>query len=278
MGYSLGPDIQPCQRGSALPPVVADEPLHAEHRLSKSALSARAYTALKCMILDQEIAPGSRVAIDVLAMRLGVSPTPVREALARLEGDGLVVRESNGRLYAAGLLDRAAFEQLYQMRLLLEPAAAELAASEHAPAELSVLGANLAAMNPQAAKRSPVDYVAFVGADAAFHEMIARIGQNRFLCDAVHHLHSHHRLAFLYRDHGVSDWRIARREHEAIVAAIGGRDPEGAREAMRGHIVRSRAVLRCRFADTGPSPAKAFRTVGQPANGHISTNTDTSGS
>jgi len=228
------------------------------------------------MILDQEIAPGTRVAIDVLAARLTVSPTPVREALARLEGDGLVVREANGRLYAAALLELAAFEQLYEIRLLLEPAAAELAAAEHTPAELIALRASLAAMNPQAAKGSPANYVAFVGADAAFHETIAEISRNRFLFEAVHHLHSHHRLAFLYRDHGVTDWRIARREHETIVAAIGKRDPEGARETMRGHICRSREVLRCRFSDTA-SPVTVAVSQGRHATrGHHRTVMDQS--
>lgn len=242
----------------------------ADHRLNRSALSARAYTALKCMILAQEIAPGSRVAIDVLATRLGVSPTPVREGLARLEGDGLVVREENGRLYAAGLLDRSSFEQIYEMRLLLEPASAELAALEHNAQELSTLRACLVAMNREAAKASPSNYVAFVGADAEFHETIATIGRNRFLSDAIHHLHSHHRLAFLYRDHGVSDWRIARREHEAIVGAIARRDPTGARDAMRGHIVRSREVLRCRFTSATHLSLATVRAIGQPAKASLS--------
>src|SRR5579875_3829314 len=144
-----------------------------DRRLAKSALSARAYTAVKCMILDQEIAPGTRVAIDVLAEQLGVSQTPVREALARLEGDGLVVREPNGRLYAANILDRPVFEQLYAMRLLLEPEAAALAAKTDAAADLVTLRACLATMSPSAAKASPADYVAFVTADATFHETIA---------------------------------------------------------------------------------------------------------
>lgn len=228
----------------------------AAHRLTKSGLSARAYTAVKCMILDQQIAPGARTAIDVLAEQLGVSQTPVREALARLEGDGLVVRDANGRLYAAPLLDRVAFEQLYEMRLLLEPEAAALAARVDATRALEVttLRACLATMNPSVARGRPAHYVAYVGADATFHETIAGISGNRFLCEAVHHLHSHHRLAFLYRDHGVTDWRIARREHETIVAAISSRDPDRARAAMHSHIARSHDVLQTRFDGLTPQP------------------------
>lgn len=237
---------------------VATAPLP-DRRLAKSALSQRAYTSIKCMILDQEIAPATRVAIDLLASLLGVSQTPVREALARLEGDGLVERKSNGLLYAASLLDRGSFEQLYAMRLLLEPeAAAQAARSRSAKAdgtaELATLRASLATMTSSAARRSPADYAVFVGADATFHETIARIGDNRFLYEAVHHLHSHHRLAFLYRMHGVTDWRIARREHEAIAALIAARDAAGAEAAMHAHIVRSREVLREHFAHVAPEP------------------------
>ena len=162
----------------------------------------------------------------------------------------VMARHANGRLHVAALLDRTAFEQLYEMRLLLEPEAAALALAEAAPAALATLSACVATMTPAAAKRSPADYAAFVGADAMFHEAIARIGRNRFLFDAVRQLHSHHRLAFLYRNHGVIDWQIARREHAAIAAAIDGRNPVRARQSMRDHITRSREVLRrqdCRW-------------------------------
>ena len=90
-------------------------------RLAKSGLSVRAYEKLKVLILDHAIPPGARLGIDVLAAQLGISQTPVREALARLEGDGLVLRSVTGRYHAAPQLDLEAFDQLYTMRLLLEP-------------------------------------------------------------------------------------------------------------------------------------------------------------
>lgn len=219
----------------------------ANRALDRSALAARAYDAVKAMILDQEIAPGAHLAIDQISQWLGVSQTPVREALARLEGDGLVMREENGRLHAAGLLDRAAFEQLYTVRLAVEPLAASLAAVGAAEPELLRLRHSIVQMSPTAERGSAAGYAPFLNADTAFHEIIAHAGRNRFLAEAVHHLHSHHRLAFLYRRRGVTDWQVARSEHARIAEAIAGRDRERAEHLMRAHIERSREVLRAGF-------------------------------
>lgn len=226
--------------GSALP---------VDQHLTRSALSVSAYAALKCMILDQQIAPGSVVSIDGLSERLGVSQTPIREALARLEGDGLIARKANGRNYAAALLENPAFEHLYDLRLLLEPEAAALAADSRDAKYVGALRKCLAAMNPSAARERPADYAVFVAADAEFHETIAQIGGNPFLFDAIRHMHSHHRLAFLYRNRGVTDWRAARHEHETIVCAIDDGDTRQARDMMHAHITRSRNVLRQWFTE-----------------------------
>ena len=93
------------------------------------------YEAVKELVMDQHIEPRSRVNIDKLARDLGVSPTPVREALARLESDGLVIKEPLRGYSIAPLLDRAAFEELYEVRLLLEPHVARRA-GERANARL----------------------------------------------------------------------------------------------------------------------------------------------
>lgn len=219
----------------------------ASRPLARSALAARAYNAVKAMILDQEIPPGAHVAIDQLSQSLGVSQTPIREAMARLEGDGLVVREDNGRLHVAEVLDRAGFEHLYMMRLALEPLAAALAAESATETDVLLLRNTISQMGASAGQGSSAGYAPFLGADTAFHEGIARAGGNRFLADAVHHLHSHHRLAFLYRHRGVTDWQVARSEHVRIADAIAGRTPERAADMMRTHIERSREVLRAGF-------------------------------
>lgn len=226
---------------------VPGQPRSAGRALNRSALAARAYAAMKAMILDQEVAPGTHVSTDLLTQILGVSQTPVREALARLEGDGLVVRENNGRLRVAALLDRDRFEQFYAVRLALEPLAASLAAAGAAESDLVLLRTSITQMSPAAEQGSSAGYTPFLNADTVFHETIARAGGNGFLADAVHHLHVHHRLAFLYRRRGVTDWQEARQEHTLIADAIAGREAERAGQLMRAHIERSREVLRAGF-------------------------------
>lgn len=69
---------------------------------ARPSLSDDVYEAIKALIMNHAIAPGSRLSIDQLARDLAVSPTPIREALARLESDGLAVKEPAGLLHDTG--------------------------------------------------------------------------------------------------------------------------------------------------------------------------------
>ena len=70
------------------------------------------------------IAPGSRITVDNLVRELNVSQTPIREALGRLEGEGLVIKTHLIGYSAAPQISRRRFDELYELRLLLEPEAA----------------------------------------------------------------------------------------------------------------------------------------------------------
>src|SRR5437764_3358648 len=96
--------------------------------LRREILADGVYEAIKSLIMDQRIEPGAKINMDSLARELQVSPTPVREALARLESDGLVTKRPLAGYTAASLLDAAGVDELFELRLLLEPAAARWAA------------------------------------------------------------------------------------------------------------------------------------------------------
>ncbi|MFE9356264.1 GntR family transcriptional regulator [Streptomyces olivaceoviridis] len=85
------------------------------------------FQALMALLMDHALKPGAKLSIDGLARELGVSQTPVREALARCESEGLVVHRPDVGYLAAPLLDQAGLNDLYDIRLLLEPTAAERA-------------------------------------------------------------------------------------------------------------------------------------------------------
>jgi DNA-binding GntR family transcriptional regulator len=213
-------------------------------RVERRGLVDGAYEVLKELILDQRLAPGAHVNIDALAPELGVSQTPIREALARLEAEGLVVKQQvRGRFLVAPTLDARSFEQLYEVRLLLEPHAASLAAGAITAAELLQLQRVDRSMRAAQRGGSYREYRDFSNQDARFHEVVAAAGGNPILRDAVLRLHSHQQLARLYRGHGV-DAEGGVPEHEAILAAIADGDGRRASASMRRHLEGSRRRLR----------------------------------
>jgi len=92
------------------------------------ALVGEVYNAILDRITSLEIVPGARINMDTLARELGVSPTPVREALSRLEAEGLVLKTHLVGHRALPQLTREQVEQLFELRLLIEPAGAAMAA------------------------------------------------------------------------------------------------------------------------------------------------------
>src|ERR1700742_2633365 len=95
----------------------------------RSVLADEIYEIRKSKLMDNVVEPGSRLSIDGLARDFGCSPTPVREALARLESDGLVVKRAHHGYTVAPLMEAKSFDELFRVRLLLEPAAASWAAT-----------------------------------------------------------------------------------------------------------------------------------------------------
>ncbi len=96
--------------------------------LRRSTLGDGVYEAVKALVMEHTLAPGDRVNIDALARDLEVSPTPLREALARLESDGLVRKRPLAGYTVTPLLTRQEFTDMFDMRLVLEGSAARWAA------------------------------------------------------------------------------------------------------------------------------------------------------
>src|SRR5229473_7360324 len=113
---------------------------------SRQTLTDSVYEAVMELVMDQHIEAGARVNIDLVARQLNVSPTPVREALARLEMDGLVVKEPLRGYSVTPMLDGKSFNDLYDVRRLLEPFAARRAAERRDEKVLRVLDQELGDM------------------------------------------------------------------------------------------------------------------------------------
>jgi len=197
-------------------------------------------------LMSLEIAPGARIPIDVLSRDLGVSQTPVREALSRLEREGLVRKEHLVGYSAAPQWTRKQFEDLYAFRLLVEPEAARLAVINMTPAALAELETSAADMGHGEA---PVDrntrYSRFARADAQFHDAILKIAGNEIIRSTLSNQHVHlHIFRLMFHTRVTQE---ALEEHENLLAAFRSGEPQAAHDAMRIHIERSRDRLLSAF-------------------------------
>lgn len=211
-------------------------------------LADEVYDTLLTQLMSLRIVPDSRVTIDALARELGVSQTPIRDALNRMETDGLVVRVPNAGYRIPPQITRQRFEDMVEIRLLLEPAAARRAA-EHATGEqVRALRELLDGMAGLADSDGAQAYGAFGLRDAAFHDLLAHTAGNQFVREALARLHTHVHLFRLNHDNAVTFLAVG--EHDEILSAVAARDPDAAAYAMRQHVLLSADRFRRLFSDT----------------------------
>ncbi|MFC5925011.1 GntR family transcriptional regulator [Micromonospora vulcania] len=234
---------------------MAQQPAH-EGRLRPArrlTLAEDVYESIKALVMDHVLPPGERVNIDALARELDVSPTPVREALARLEADGLVRKRPLSGYTTTPLLSRAEFDDLFDVRLLLECATAGRAATQASTEDRRRISAEAAATVDVEAGDGYRRHAAFTALDARFHDLIAEVSGSPLLRDTVTRLHSHLHLHRLYfPTAGAPDTNT---EHQRIAAAIAAGDAPGASEAMRAHLTAAQVRHLPAFDPPPPAPA-----------------------
>ena len=187
--------------------------------------------------------PGDRMVESDLADRFGVSRTPIREALQRLETQSLLSRD--GRSLVVASLDHNQLAELYAVRAELEGLAARLAAQHAAPEEVRVLREMVE--DDRALVNDPG---ALSRANRRFHKQIHLASHNRYLVQQLDLVHR--TMALLATTSLAVEGRsqTAIDEHDAIVRAIEARDGDGADEALRIHISRA-FETRLRLDSTG---------------------------
>lgn len=176
--------------------------------------------------------PGDRLVESELAERFGVSRTPIREALQRLETQNLLTRD--GRSLIVASLDHNQLAELYVVRGELEGLAARLAARHATPEEIGVLRDMLA--DDYKLENDPI---ALSRANRRFHKQIHLASHNRFLVQQLDLVHRS--MALLATSSLAAEGRIAGtlEEHSRIVEAIGANDGDAAYAALREHISKA---------------------------------------
>jgi DNA-binding GntR family transcriptional regulator len=208
-------------------------------------LAGDVYEAIFNKLMSLDIAPGTRITVDGLVRELEVSHTPIREALGRLEGEGLVVKTHLVGYSAAPQITRRHFDELYDLRLLLEPDAARRAARRVNHERMRNLREGAERMRKLAGRRERSSYSGFARFDADFHDQIMEIAGNEMIRDTLAHLHTHFHIFRLIFHARVTEEALT--EHEALLAALSSGDERGAERAMREHIERSRQRLLAAF-------------------------------
>jgi len=188
--------------------------------------------------------PGDRLVESELADRFGVSRTPIREALQRLETQSLLARD--GRSLIVASLDHNQMAELYVVRSELEGLAARLAAQHATEEEVRVLRRMI-----EDDKGLLEDPAALSRANRRFHRQVHLASHNRYLVQQLDLVYRSMALMATTSLSAVGRGERALAEHTAIVDAIEGRDGEAAYQALKAHISKAFETRLERDAERG---------------------------
>ncbi|MDR2453941.1 MAG: GntR family transcriptional regulator [Bifidobacteriaceae bacterium] len=199
--------------------------------LSKGEL---AYREVRAMILSGRLAPGSRVDQYEIAASLGMSLTPVREAVQRLAADGLLSANAHKFVHVADVSAKEASD-LVETRMALEPAALELAAARFDEADRSAITAALAELEPFTDFNSD----RAITIHRAFHRTVYAACHNEVMIRALDDLWDkadRYRRTYLTLPRGEDERRVDYEQHHQIAGAVLAGEADGAARVAREHI------------------------------------------
>lgn len=202
----------------------------------RSGLADQIYDALVDQILDLAYAPGERLVIDQIAREMGVSPTPVRDALTRMAGEGFIESTPFRGFTVLPVPSADEIEQSFEARVVIEAAAAQLGCRRRTDAELDELRDIQERIVAQHAGPRAKTYAPFGRLNQRFHLLLVGTSHNRFLEEALRALDHDALMARTMHGRGVPDLSDIVGEHEAILDALEARDRDRAAEAVARHI------------------------------------------
>jgi DNA-binding GntR family transcriptional regulator len=189
------------------------------------------------MILSGALPPGDQIREEWLAEQCGVSRTPVREALRRLESELFIRRSERQRSYVADWsLDD--IEDAFVLRELMEGLAARRAASRISPAQLAALTSENRAIG-EAISTSPPDVTAFLAHNRNFHAIILEAANSPRLTNLLARLIEQPVVWRTAQSYDVADLQRSHRDHGELLAAFERGDGGWAESVMAGHIRRA---------------------------------------
>ncbi|MHB1162720.1 MAG: GntR family transcriptional regulator [Chloroflexota bacterium] len=206
---------------------------------------------LRQAILSGVLKPGQRILDAEIARQMGISRSPVREALRQLERDGLV-RSTPNRGVSVRCLSHRDLAELYGIRSVLEGLAAVWACRRVSSHDLEHLQRLCEEMNCLVPFKSDEERLAFLRKDVEFHEALVAASGSAHLAEALSTIRLQTQLIMATTSEfgHVSPQTAA--EHEAVLEALLKRDAELAESRLRRHVEGARDRMLARFADTEP--------------------------
>ncbi|WP_413992358.1 GntR family transcriptional regulator [Labrys okinawensis] len=207
--------------------------------VQRKTLTEHTFDLIKGMILDNALQPGEQLNISTLGKKLGVSSSPLREALVRLEAERLLVQKLYCGYVVAEQPTPAYYESLLEYRIVTEGYCAERGAQRRAPEILQALRQSferMQAVNLLGQKYE--EYKDFISADAEFHQLIVMSSGNPVMVETHRSLNVILTQSRLYRTIGSTPERFAEvmAEHGLILDAFERGDGTGARMALKAHL------------------------------------------
>lgn len=205
---------------------------------SRGASADAVFATLREAILSRMLLPGQHFAEEDFASAFGVSRTPVREAILRIEAEGLVERLSRRGLVVSDISPTEILE-IYEVRIVLDGLAAQLAAELITPPEM----AHLKWINERMrAAGEAEDFQAMADLNLEFHARMAVASGNSFLQRQINEVHARVRR---FKDSTFAHphrWQVAVEEHDTLLTRIEEGDTDGAQGAAKEHMTAARQV------------------------------------
>lgn len=221
-------------------------------------LGTRAYRALAAGIVDGQIEPGTQLRPDTIAEQLEISATPVREALHRLEGDGLLVKLPYQGWFVREFTEQEVRE-LYEMRAAMECFGVKLACQRMTPQELGWLRGHQA-VGQRALDQDDIDAYRVYNRD--LHACIIKAARNAYLSSMMGQLSLQSQMLMGRTIRLVGRPSRAIEEHHELIDLIAGRQEGPAEQLMERHILSAlEDIVRYAIADHAHSTARAFKST-----------------
>jgi len=205
----------------------------------QKSLSDQAHDAIRRDILTARLRPGEAVSEGLLAARLGLGKAPIRAALARLAQEGLV-RAQPRRGYTVTPVTLRDVAEVFELRLILEPAAARLAADK---ADIAALKRLDAVCEAGYRPGEPETALAFLDANREFHVSVAALSGNRRLADQIGRLLDEMTRMLLLGLFGRDRTGEMAHEHRALIEALAAKDGARAETIVREQIEAARRMV-----------------------------------